>query len=200
MTRDQVGQGGTLSDTTQALSQTRTDRAKSVTIRDARLDDAAAIAHLGSQVFAATFGHSVAPQDLNDYLERAYSVSQITRDLSNPQRHFFVACVDQDRVVGFSELREGSTEDCVSGTENPVELFRLYVDLNFHGAGVGRGLIEEVEDLAKERGFKTLWLGVWEENLKAQKVYEKMGFVRVGDHVFKVGEVVQTDYIMSKSI
>ncbi|KAK9489508.1 acyl-CoA N-acyltransferase [Lipomyces doorenjongii] len=196
MTRDQVGKAGTLSDTTQALSQTRT-----VTIRDAHLDDAAAIATLGSHVFAATFGHSVAPQDLNDFLERAYSVSQITRDLSNPQRHFFVACVDQGRVIGFSELREGSTpEDCVSGTENPVELYRLYVGLDFHRAGVGRSLIEKVEGLAKERGFKTLWLGVWEENLRAQKVYEKMGFVRVGDHVFKVGEVVQTDYIMSKSI
>ncbi|KAK9428578.1 acyl-CoA N-acyltransferase [Lipomyces doorenjongii] len=196
MTRDQVGKAGTPSDTIQALSQTRT-----VTIRDAHLDDAAAIANLGSQVFAATFGHSVAPQDLNDYLERAYSVSQITRDLSNPQRHFFVACVDQGRVIGFSELREGSTsEDCVSGTENPVELYRLYIDLDFHRAGVGRSLIEKVEGLAKEQGFKTLWLGVWEENLKAQKVYEKMGFVRVGDHVFKVAEVVRTDYIMSKSI
>jgi len=57
-----------------------------------------------------------------------------------------------------------------------------------------------VERLALERGFVTMWLGVWEENFKAQKIYERMGFRKVGQHDFKMGNCVQTDWILTKRL
>lgn len=44
--------------------------------------------------------------------------------------------------------------------EKPVELQRLYVSTEWAGKGVGRLLVERVVELAKERGKRTLWLGV----------------------------------------
>jgi len=81
-----------------------------------------------------------------------------------------------------------------------VELQRLYVSPDFHGGGVGRLLVESVEKIAREEGFVTLWLGVWEENFKAQKVYERMGFGKVGSHDFVMGSCVQTDWILTKRL
>lgn len=82
----------------------------------------------------------------------------------------------------------------------PIELQRLYVTQEYHGAGVGRALIDRVEEIARGEGYKTLWLGVWEENFKAQNVYAKMGFRKVGEHDFKMGNCVQTDWILSKRL
>jgi len=45
-----------------------------------------------------------------------------------------------------------------------------------------------------------VWLGVWEENLKAQRAYERFGFGRAGEHDFVCGECVQTDWILMKRL
>lgn len=44
--------------------------------------------------------------------------------------------------------------------EKPVELQRLYVSTEWAGKGIGKLLIERIVELAKERGKKTIWLGV----------------------------------------
>jgi len=81
-----------------------------------------------------------------------------------------------------------------------VELQRLYVDTSFHGGGVGKLLIGGIEAIAKEEGYETLWLGVWEENFKAYGFYQRFGLVKCGFHDFKMGECVQRDWIMKKAI
>lgn len=172
------------------------------TLRLAQPKDVPSITSLGSSVFAASFGYSLPPSDLEDYLNTAYSPSSIASDLSSPNIDVIVAVSPEndDQVLGFSQLTQGTIEPCVKGSEKPIELQRLYVSQECHGKGVARALVEKVEEMARKRGFKTMWLGVWEENFKAQKVYGKFGFVRVGEHDFKMGTCIQTDWIMSKNL
>jgi len=138
--------------------------------------------------------------DLQAYLISAYSVQSVASDLANPNIDIIVACSSSDSVIGFTQLTRGTMEDCLKGSEMPIELQRLYVTQEYHGAGVGRALIDRVEEIARGEGYKTLWLGVWEENFKAQNVYAKMGFRKVGEHDFKMGNCVQTDWILSKRL
>lgn len=84
--------------------------------------------------------------------------------------------------------------------EKTVELQRIYVHPDSHGAGVGKTLEKAIESMAKEQGFENLWLGVWEENPRAIRAYEKWGYKQVGDHDFTIGSIVQTDHIMVKSL
>lgn len=171
------------------------------TIRPARIQDAPAIAHLGATVFSTTFGFSIPPQDLNDYLSEAYTTSAIEKDIRHPQKKLIVACADSDdRVIGFAQLAEGTTDPCIEDLENLVELQRLYVDADFHGSGVGKALTREIETIAKVQRYRIMWLGVWEGNFKAQRVYEAMGFSRVGEHEFQMGRCIQTDWIMIKDL
>jgi len=47
---------------------------------------------------------------------------------------------------------------------------------------------------------KYIWLGVWDQNIKAIAFYNRMGFKEVGRHLFKMGEELQNDLIMKKFI
>ncbi|KAH7319308.1 acyl-CoA N-acyltransferase [Rhexocercosporidium sp. MPI-PUGE-AT-0058] len=170
------------------------------TIRPAKPNDAEAISSLGSRVITSSFGHSLSSADLGAYLNLAYSTLAITSDISNPNIDTIVATDSHDHVVGFSQLTRGTTEPCLAGVGKTVELQRLYVSEDCHGAGIGKKLVNRIEEMAREQGFETLWLGVWEENFKAQKVYERLGFGKIGVHDFKLGECVQTDWILSKKL
>ena len=41
-----------------------------------------------------------------------------------------------------------------------------------------------------------VWLGVWEENPRAIRFYEKNGFVVFGEHQFQFGNELETDLMM----
>lgn len=140
------------------------------------------------------------PTDLKDYLEDSYSTSSILADISNPAVTLIVACDPSNAVIGFSQLRRDSSEPCIEGKAKPIELQRLYLNPANHGQGIARVLFEDAERIAREEGFVTMWLGVWEENFKAQGVYERFGFERVGEHDFVMGSCVQTDWIMCKAL
>lgn len=171
-------------------------------IRPATLADASQIAALGSTVFSTTFGWSLPAADLAAYLDSSYSVPAIVADLSNAAITTVVACTvrNPSHVLGFAQLTRGSLEPCITDEPRPVELQRLYVSTEAHGLGLGRKLVEEVERIARGEGHETLWLGVWEENFKAQGFYGKVGFEKCGAHDFVMGSCVQTDWIMKKSL
>lgn len=171
-------------------------------IRRAEEKDIFQIANLGAKTFADSFGYSMPPSDLQAYLETAYSHTAIKNDLASPLIDIFVANDDHDpnHVIGFVQLTQGTSEPCLKDFENIVELQRLYVAENYHGSGVGGALVRHVEKIAKERGFATMWLGVWEENVKAQKAYERFGFKKVGEHDFRMGTCIQTDWILTKQL
>ncbi|KAH7131331.1 acyl-CoA N-acyltransferase [Dactylonectria macrodidyma] len=171
-----------------------------VPIRKAQPQDAASIAKLGAHVFTATFGHSVEAHELQAFLDDSYTVAAILKDLHNENKEIIVATGSKDEILGFSYLTTGSTEPCLAGVEDAVELQRIYVHPSGHGKGIGGLLSKTVHEMAIERGFKNIWLGVWEENHRALKAYEKWGYHKVGHHDFVVGTVVQRDHIMLKSL
>ena len=45
-----------------------------------------------------------------------------------------------------------------------------------------------------------MWLGVWEENPRAIRFYQKQGFVEFGEHIFQLGDDAQRDVLMKKSL
>lgn len=180
---------------------TTNGRPQPVRVRPAQPSDAAAIAQLGAHVFTVTFGHSVTADELQAYLNKEYTPAAIAKDLQDAQKDTIVGVDDDDgKILGFAVLTRGSSEPCVEQLESKVELQRIYVHPDAHGKGVGGRLARQVEDMAREQGFRWMWLGVWEENVVAQKAYEKWGYEKVGEHDFVIGGVVQTDWIMRKEL
>ncbi len=55
-----------------------------------------------------------------------------------------------------------------------------------------------LEEVARG-GYQTVWLGVWEHNLRALDFYRRWGFETVGSHTFLLGSDAQTDLVMVRS-
>ena len=89
---------------------------------------------------------------------------------------------------------------CDSQTElkdnKALEIERIYVVNAFHGKRVGKLLYDKAITIAKEKGVEYVWLGVWEENMRAIRFYTKNGFVAFDKHIFKLGDDEQTDIMM----
>jgi len=169
-----------------------------IDIRVATLDDAATIARIAERVFVRSFAAGNTPENLAAYLQTAFGEPIQRRELEDASCVYLLAYVD-GALAAFALLRIGATEAAVQG-DAPVEIQRFYVDHDFHGQGVAAHLMEACVAHALSRGGQTLWLGVWEQNPRAIRFYEKCGFTDVGSHPFVMGSEVQTDRVMVKRL
>ena len=76
-----------------------------------------------------------------------------------------------------------------------AELSKLYVRESLHGQGMAPLLVESTLVVARARGALSTWLGVNQLNARANRFYEKTGFLRVGTKRFLVGEIYEDDFV-----
>ena len=165
-------------------------------IRRGTAADALVLAALARETFLDTFASTNDAGDMAIHLERAYGVAQQAAELIDPAVTTWL--VDEDgSTVAYAQVRTGHGPDCVSGPE-PIELWRFYVQREWHGRGIAPVLMAGVVADVMAAGAQTLWLGVWQHNHRALAFYRKLGFVAVGEHVFLFGTDPQTDHVMAR--
>jgi diamine N-acetyltransferase len=169
-----------------------------LTIRRGTLDDAGLLSELGAQTFSETFAADNTPEDLAAYIATSFNLAQQTVELEDPASIFLIAEVD-GRAAGYAMLHEGKPEKGVEDA-NAIELVRLYVSREWLGRGIGEQLMRACVDEARQTGHKTLWLGVWERNGRAQAFYRKWNFRAVGEHMFQLGSDMQRDILMERPL
>jgi diamine N-acetyltransferase len=174
------------------------DQTSELVIRHARAEDAALLAELGARTFAETFGADNRPEDMTAYLISSFGGAQLAAELADPNS-FFLFAEMQGVAAGYAKLRAGVAHESVRG-KKPIELERLYVSLEWLGRGVGAGLMQVCIDEAMQKGYRTIWLGVWEHNHRARAFYRKWNFREVGEHIFQLGDDPQTDILMERSL
>lgn len=169
-------------------------------IRRGVVEDAENLQPLAIKIFNDTFAGNPLnkPEDMRVYIAEAFSLEQTRRELADGESTFFVAEAE-GKMIGYAKMQENTTEECVSDSR-PIELSRLYVLKDFHGQGIAGKLMNECFELARNKNYQTMWLGVWEHNFRAQRFYEKLGFRKVGSHVFQLGADPQTDWVMEKKL
>jgi len=160
--------------------------------------DAAEIAAAAERMFLQTFAADNTPADLALYLPTAFSAALQRHEIEDPSTTYLLAH-DHEAIVAYALLRAGSESPLVEG-EAPVELQRFYVGHQHHGRGLAAQLMRTCIDAAVGGGGRTLWLGVWERNLRAIRFYEKCGFAGVGHQHFLLGTDRQTDRVMMRAI
>jgi ribosomal protein S18 acetylase RimI-like enzyme len=111
---------------------------------------------------------------------------------------YLIAEVD-GAPAGFALVGTPESKACLA-FDAPIELFRFYVDKAWHGQGVAQRLMAAVEEEAIARAGRTICLGVWEHNTRAQRFYEKAGFRDVGSQPYLLGNDMQTDRVMVREI
>ncbi len=171
-----------------------------ILIRPAYVKDAKPLTDLAYTTFWDAFADHPknAPDDLAHYMRQAFSLEQITAELDDSNSIFLLAEIDGE-LAGYAKLILDHYEPGITA-EKPIELNRLYSQQKYLGQGVGQRLMDACFDLAKNQGFDTIWLGVWEFNPRAQRFYEKNGFRVVGKHTFLLGADPQTDLLMQREV
>jgi len=64
------------------------------------------------------------------------------------------------------------------------------------GKNIGRHLMTTALDAAQKRGYRIIWLSVWENNKKAIAFHQQFGFVPVGKGTFILGKSERKYLIM----
>lgn len=166
----------------------------SLCIRPATLEDAALLARLAAETFAAAFGPDNRPEDLALHLATHYSPDVFQRELSDPGCDTLLAFV-AEHPAGYAQLFD-RTPPMELGSGGRM-LCRFYLDPAWIGRGIAAPLMEASKASARARGAKYLWLTVWQKNPRAIAFYEKCGFGIRGSTIFTVGTDPQEDWVMS---
>ncbi len=161
--------------------------------RVAGLADAAALARLSAQTFRETFGHLYPPEDLEAFLTQAHSVSAWENLLRDPAMRTWVIDEVGYALAGPCQLPHPEV------TPGSGELRRLYVVGSRQGSGLGLVLFDEALRWLKAQGREPVWVGVYSENHRALKLYERSGFVPVGEYQFVVGRVRDRELILRRA-
>jgi len=169
-----------------------------IIITKATTKDVAIVQNIGRQTFYETFAESNTEEDMAKYLDENFSTEKVSAELNNPDSNFFIAW-DEDKAIGYLKLNIGKAQTELQD-ETSLEIERIYVKSEYHGKRVGQILYDKALEVATAHNKQSIWLGVWEENPRAIKFYEKNGFVAFDKHIFKMGSDEQTDIMMSKQL
>lgn len=166
-------------------------------IRRAKLEDAPALSALGAATFSETFAHLYKPEDLEAFLREHHSADYYERFLSNPETASWVAETGGGEMVGYCTCAPCT----LPAPEMPArsgELCRLYLGQKAQGAGVGKTFMDIALEWLEAR-FDHLYVGVYSENIRAQKLYQRYGFGKVAEYHFMVGSHPDLEWIMKRS-
>jgi ribosomal protein S18 acetylase RimI-like enzyme len=162
-----------------------------ILIREATTADAAIIADLSRQTFYDTFAAQNTAADMEKFLQEQFTREALMAEVGAPGNTFLLAYAGNE-PAGYARLREKSA--------TTLEIARLYAATSMIGKGVGKALMQACLDVAQIRSKKMVWLGVWEKNARAIRFYTAWGFEKVGEQDFRLGNDLQRDWIMQKSL
>jgi diamine N-acetyltransferase len=155
--------------------------------------------NLAEETFYEAFAKDNEPQDIQDYMNAAFSLTQIERDLMEEGSQFFIAYV-HNTPAGYARLRIPKEAPKSLAGKNCIELQRIYTRQSLIGKGIGKALMETCLQAAYDGGHETIWLGVWEHNHRAISFYNDWQFEKFDNHAFKLGNDIQTDILMKRNL
>ncbi|WP_395449254.1 GNAT family N-acetyltransferase [Aminobacter sp. UC22_36] len=96
---------------------------------------------------------------------------------SSPHALLAVAETDAGTAVAFGAIAP------IAGEDSVAELHYFGVDPDHWGKGAAAELLAGIATLLRERGFETAQLAVYADNDRAIRLYERLGWRRLGELV-----------------
>ncbi len=152
------------------------------------------LVHIAASSFRDAFYHLSRPEDFEAYASAAFTNDNFLSQLNNPDSQFYFAMWD-DNPVGYLKLNFNDAQSELQ-EKNGAEIERIYVLSEHQGKAIGKRLLEFAIETAIEKQMEYIWLGVWEKNPNAIRLYERHGFKIIGKHTFPFGESKDEDFLM----
>ncbi|MBI2275325.1 MAG: GNAT family N-acetyltransferase [Bacteroidetes bacterium] len=168
-----------------------------VQIRLAEAGEAELVAEISRETFYDTFAVHNTVADMDKFMAEQFSKEQLVEEFSQAGHCFFLAWVD-DIPAGYIFLKNKSHQ--ALGPVSAMEISRLYVRKPFIGKGIGKSLMQKAIAFAEQEQKEWIWLGVWEHNQPAIDFYTAFGYEKFSEHEFILGDDVQLDWLMKRSL
>jgi GNAT superfamily N-acetyltransferase len=169
-----------------------------LTVRRANATDAAGLHELAAATFPLACPPGAPAEAIEAFIAEHLSRARFADYLADATRDVLMATVD-GAAAGYTMLVTAEPTDAdVAGslTVRPTtELSKFYVLAGHHGSGLSAALMAATLDAARLRGSAGVWLGVNNENARANRFYEKHGFVTVGTKHFQLGDRLENDFV-----
>jgi ribosomal protein S18 acetylase RimI-like enzyme len=169
-----------------------------MTVRQARPEDAAALASFAATAFWDTYREIDDPEDIADYVQGHFHPDVMSGVIADRRCTALLAEVCGE-LAGYAILRQAPSPSHVGGPD-PIEVWRFYLGKAFIGRGLGVALMRAVRDEARALGAATLWLGVYDRNARAVAFYERLGFRKVGGKEVLFGGKVYIDPVYAAPV
>lgn len=158
------------------------------------LKDINQLQKIGKQTFSETFSDANTQENMANYFLENFSIEKLSKELNDKDAEFYFAKFGE-KIVGYLKLNFGQSQTELQDHKG-LEIERIYVTKEFHGKQFGQLLFHKALEIAKHNQCEFIWLGVWEKNLRAINFYKKNRFVEFDQHLFKLGNDLQTDIMM----
>ena len=136
-------------------------------VRTANKRDLPAIKDLLAATWHATYDDIYGIERVSEITAEWHSLQALEKQLSALRSEFLVAD-DGEKIAGMAYARQASDKE--------VKLHQLYIKPGFQGRGVGKMLLEEIEESFFE--VPIIFLEVEEQNSMAITFYMRNGFVK----------------------
>ncbi len=144
-------------------------------IREARIEDAAAIAKVHLEMWKYAYKGQLPDGYLNSLSCEKYFDRWVEKlSIDDPSRTILV-CVDaSDTIVGFCSFGPSRAKN----SQGKGELYAVYVSPFYKRRGIGKLLMKTAVETLREFGYQKLILCVLKSNTDTHLFYEKMGWRR----------------------
>ncbi|MBG6055489.1 ribosomal protein S18 acetylase RimI-like enzyme [Salinibacterium sp. CAN_S4] len=174
-----------------------------VDVRAAVQDDAGLLHAVAAETFPLACPPDADQGSILAFIAHSLSEDAFDAYLADPARELFIAEVDH-LAAGYAMVVHADPTDpdvVASVSARPTsELSKLYVRAAHHGAGVAVALVDAAVRASAARGSLSVWLGVNDENERANRFYEKSGFLKVGTKRFRLGERLESDFVRERRL
>lgn len=161
------------------------------------------LAAVAARTFPLACPPSAVPQNIVAFIDAHLSAERFAEYLADEDRVVLAAYQD-GRIVGYCMLIRGVPDDADvrrAVTLRPaLELSKMYVLPDSHGGEASNMLMRAVLNRAASTGAKSVWLGVNQQNRRAQRFYAKHGFTINGTKTFRLGSGVENDFVMVRVV
>lgn len=110
----------------------------SVIIKECTSNDLQKLQELSIETFNDTFKQQNSPENMEDYLNKAFTLEKLNEEMSNKFSTFYFLFYE-NKLAGYLKI---NTEDAQSETmdNDSLEIERIYIKKNFQKHGLGKHL------------------------------------------------------------
>lgn len=163
---------------------------RGVRVAPADSGDAPELAAVAALTFPLACPPTSAPENIAAFVEANLTAERFVEYLTDARRVILTARHD-GRIIGYAMVVRDA---------DAAELSKIYVLPAYHGGRASAALMEGVLATAARWGARRVWLGVNQENQRAQRFYLKSGFAVTGTRTFRLGADVENDYVMTREL